>query len=217
MTRFVFISDTHRYHPELPDGDVLVHAGDLTWRGQQDELREELEWLGDTSYRRIFVVPGNHDHGFQQETDYWKSEADRLGINLVLDEIPVVDGISMFFSPWTPIFGNWAFMHSSERAEQYWNCVHYADIWVTHGPPYGMYDQCPQSVGCPHLAAAVARERPKVHVFGHIHEGGGGMNINTDTGTLSLNVSVLDGKYNPRNYPPRVFDIEPGWKHIKPV
>lgn len=43
--RVVCISDTHGLHDELqaarriPDGDVLVHAGDFTDTGDRDEVR----------------------------------------------------------------------------------------------------------------------------------------------------------------------------------
>jgi 3',5'-cyclic AMP phosphodiesterase CpdA len=46
--RIVCISDTHGHHRELsvPAGDLLVHAGDLTRKGELDELRNLNAWLG---------------------------------------------------------------------------------------------------------------------------------------------------------------------------
>ena len=38
-TRFVCISDTHNSNVHLPDGDVLIHAGDLTNQGSYSEVR----------------------------------------------------------------------------------------------------------------------------------------------------------------------------------
>lgn len=51
---------------------------------------------------------------------------------------------------------------------------------LTHGPPYGILDMTEdnQVVGCEHLRRAVARCRPRLHYFGHIHEGWGGGNLN---------------------------------------
>ena len=40
MKRFVLISDTHNQRPSLPDGDILLHAGDFTLFGK---LQETLE------------------------------------------------------------------------------------------------------------------------------------------------------------------------------
>ncbi|KAF2221035.1 Metallo-dependent phosphatase-like protein, partial [Elsinoe ampelina] len=49
------------------------------------------------------------------------------------------------------------------------------DIMMTHGPPYGRLDLTSrgQKVGCPHILASVSQIRPRVHCFGHIHEGWG--------------------------------------------
>jgi Calcineurin-like phosphoesterase len=54
------------------------------------------------------------------------------------------------------------------------------DIVMTHGPPFGILDNVvgggpfmKTSVGCKHLLRAVKRCKPRLHVFGHIHEGWG--------------------------------------------
>ena len=46
------------------------------------------------------------------------------------------------------------------------------DVLITHGPPFGILDRCydDQRVGCEELLKAVKRVKPKLHVFGHIHE-----------------------------------------------
>lgn len=50
-TRFVCISDTHsRIIPQVPDGDVFLHAGDLSFRDSEPEqfladLRRTVHWL----------------------------------------------------------------------------------------------------------------------------------------------------------------------------
>lgn len=36
----------HRFLPPIPDGDVIIHAGDITRRGTEDEVdARELETL----------------------------------------------------------------------------------------------------------------------------------------------------------------------------
>ncbi len=61
--RIVCISDTHNLHRKLqiPDGDVLVHAGDFTLFGKQEHLNDFNEWLGTLPHRHKLVVQGNHD------------------------------------------------------------------------------------------------------------------------------------------------------------
>lgn len=51
---------------------------------------------------------------------------------------------------------------------------------LTHGPPHKILDRTDryEHVGCEHLLKAVRRCRPRLHCFGHIHEGWGAERIN---------------------------------------
>ncbi|ORY71348.1 Metallo-dependent phosphatase-like protein [Pseudomassariella vexata] len=64
-TRFVCISDTHNAtikEDEMPDGDVLIHCGDLTDSGKAKELETTIGWLDKlTKYEVKIIVAGNHD------------------------------------------------------------------------------------------------------------------------------------------------------------
>ena len=55
----------------------------------------------------------------------------------------------------------------------------HVDVMLTHGPPEGILDRTTRGVdaGCGHLARAVARCRPRIHAFGHIHEGWGARRV----------------------------------------
>lgn len=46
---------------------------------------------------------------------------------------------------------------------------------LTHGPPFGVFDRTnrDEHVGCESLASKLPELRPRLHVFGHIHEGHG--------------------------------------------
>lgn len=59
--RVVCISDTHNQRPQIPPGDILIHAGDLTENGSFDELQTELRWLSSQPHRYKIFVAGNHD------------------------------------------------------------------------------------------------------------------------------------------------------------
>jgi Icc-related predicted phosphoesterase len=83
------------------------------------------------------------------------------------------------------------------RAEALWSVVPSGlDVLVTHGPPRGRFDRTDDGVeaGCEVLAARLATMAvpPRLHVFGHIHEGGGGVDRDA---TVSLNASVIDAEY----------------------
>lgn len=66
--RFVCISDTHNQHDdiELPKGDVLLHAGDFTWKGTQQEVKDFSTFLQKIkkNYKHIVVIAGNHELAF---------------------------------------------------------------------------------------------------------------------------------------------------------
>jgi hypothetical protein len=54
----VCVSDTHNLQPQLPDGDLLLHAGDLTEAGTFKELQEQLDWLNNQPHRHKVVIAG---------------------------------------------------------------------------------------------------------------------------------------------------------------
>jgi len=57
----VCILDTHNQQLELPDGDLLVHAGDLSKRGTLPELQAQLDWANSQKHTRKVVIAGNYD------------------------------------------------------------------------------------------------------------------------------------------------------------
>jgi len=76
---------------------------------------------------------------------------------------------------------------------------------VTHGPPHGILDLVPSDMsgnyehaGREELLKAVRRLKPKLHIFGHIHEGYGVVN---DYMTTFANASTCDAAYRPVNAP----------------
>jgi len=61
--RFVLVSDTHSTSPEdglfkVPDGDVFIHAGDLTNRGTFAELKKTLGWIERLPHEVKIVIAG---------------------------------------------------------------------------------------------------------------------------------------------------------------
>lgn len=62
MLRFVCISDTHNDDcgKQIPDGDVLIHAGDLTDFGSTEELQAALDWIIPLPHKIKVIVAGRH-------------------------------------------------------------------------------------------------------------------------------------------------------------
>jgi hypothetical protein len=85
--------------------------------------------------------------------------------------------LTVYASPFTPsVDADWGFQfHHGEHHD--YVIDHPVDVVITHGPPKGVLDRTtsepPQSAGCAQLFAAVARARPRLHCYGHIHEGWG--------------------------------------------
>ena len=56
-TRFVCISDTHSKTCSVPEGDALLHAGDLSSWGYVPQLETTVEWLAGLPHPIKMCVP----------------------------------------------------------------------------------------------------------------------------------------------------------------
>lgn len=220
--KLVIISDTHSRHhllDTLPHGDVLIFCGDAQRSGTSAaELREFNSWLGDQPIKRKIVIGGNHDMTLEnvgpdaaQEIYYHATYLQDSGCE--------IDGVRFWGSPWQPRFFDWAFnLDRGAPLREKWNLIpDNVDVLITHGPPKGIFDRCPAvprtwadgkiknvNVGCADLMDAVKRVKPKVHCFGHIHEGGG--MVQKIDGTIFVNASVVNCRMQVAN-PPMVVEI----------
>jgi predicted phosphohydrolase len=205
--RIVCVSDTHNQHGSLdvPAGDVLVHAGDFSMAGRAREISAFDAWLGTLPHAHKVVIAGNHDWLFQTDPDGARGLLTHA--QYLEDSGTVVDGLRFWGSPWQPWFLDWAFnlRRGAEIAAKWALIPDRVDVLVTHGPPHGVRDRVEDGdlVGCEELSRALDRVRPRLHVFGHIHEGYGV----TRRGNLTLvNASSCDVSYRPVN-PPIVIDL----------
>jgi len=210
--RLVFISDTHTHRDlAIPEGDVLVHAGDATSTGTAGEVEQFLQWFDAQPHRRRLFIAGNHDWLFQRDPDLAALLLARHpGITYLQDAGVAIDGLRFYGSPWQPEFCQWAFnLPRRGRAlrEAWARIPEGTDVLITHGPPHGVLDQVRggSHLGCEELAARVAAVRPRIHVFGHIHDGFG---VLRSQATVFINASTCDEAYRP-NHRPVVVDLLP--------
>ena len=212
--RLTFISDTHTKHEKLngflPGGDILLCAGDISSRGYKTELENFFKWFdGIDNYDHKIFIAGNHDFGFQDEPETIKGLLTGYKtIDYLQDEyLGIQDGdepeLKIWGSPWQPEFHNWAFnLPRGEKIKEKWDLIpDDVDILITHGPPFGKLDYVPYNninVGCEELLLKVQQIKPKIHLFGHIHEGSGYV---FDGNTHYINAAVLNGRYEFRNKP----------------
>ncbi|KII91884.1 hypothetical protein PLICRDRAFT_38759 [Plicaturopsis crispa FD-325 SS-3] len=199
-TRFICISDTHSHTFHVPDGDVLLHSGDLTGTGTLQGFKITFEWLYRLPHKHKIVIAGNHDLPLDKrwyDINYprfhgrTKMKLDPIlqfvkgprakAANVVYIEdqtyhFQAKEGgrlWSVYGSPWSPEFFNWAFNYErGVQADRVVKAFPKADILLTHGPPKALFDKVTHgpNVGCEALAARLPTLRPRLHVFGHIHE-----------------------------------------------
>ncbi|KAA1466626.1 Metallo-dependent phosphatase [Dentipellis sp. KUC8613] len=202
-TRFVCISDTHQHVFHVPEGDVLLHSGDLTDTGMWKGTKITMDWLAEMPHPKKIIIAGNHDLTFHKDwyqRNYYRWHKEQQDSDTILDlvigeeareaGIVYLDDESYEFqtrpggrkwtvygSPWTPDFWDWAFNYKrgKESEEHVAKIPPKTDILLTHGPPYTVLDENLDgvSVGCEALLARLPAVKPRLHVFGHIHEGHG--------------------------------------------
>ena len=216
--KITFISDTHNKHKHLTSkgmgnilgsGDYLIHAGDCTSMGSKSEITQFLEWFSNTDFKHKIFIAGNHDFGFEKQTDI-AQEYKEMGVIYLFDSSVIIDGIKFYGSPWQPEFHNWAFNLSrgEELAEKWEQIPSDVDVLITHGPAYGILDYAPIGghVGCEELYRKIVEVKPKIHVCGHIHDGYG---QKTMGGIEFLNASVLNDRYEHAHKPIAIeYDTE---------
>jgi Icc-related predicted phosphoesterase len=206
--RLVLMSDTHDRHGQfdVPEGDILLHAGDFTFNGQQAELERFNSWLGTLNFQHKVIIPGNHDLTF--ETDWkWATHHVPEADAILNGELYEVDGLKIWGEPRQPWFWDWAFnVPRGPEMKKVWEKVPTdIDVLLTHGPPLGAGDltllrnNLPGShVGCEAQREWIIEHQPKLVVCGHIHPGYG---LHMIGNTLVVNASVCNEQYRPVNKP----------------
>lgn len=191
--KLVCISDTHNTKPFVPPGDVLLHAGDLSEHGTFAELQAQLDWLKLHPHRYKIFIAGNHDLLLDEShnggalvagdgTDDTRDRIDWSTLIYLHDEsvalsFPECGGrqLEIYGSPYTPKFGHWAFQYPPKEDIWAHKIPRKIDVLLTHGPPPCHLDmnQTGGHTGCRHLLKELYRARPRVMLFGHIHEARG--------------------------------------------
>lgn len=171
--RIACISDTHNTQPPIPHGDLLIHAGDLTQSGSPKEIQAALTWLQSLSHPHKIVIAGNHDISLDSDDNSTFKWGDVIYLQDSGTRIKFSNGrcLNVFGSPWTPTPGTWAFQHLRNKDVWTGRIPDGTDILVTHMPPRFHLDIA--GFGDDNLLKELWRTRPRLHVFGHVHEGWG--------------------------------------------
>lgn len=210
------LSDMHGELPPVPSCDLCLIAGDLCPATDHSIHFQEywLEttfnyWLKDIDAKKKIFIAGNHDYIFQNRPDLIRKM--KFAGTYLEDSGIEYEGLKIWGTPWQPYFYDWAFnLYEHDLKEKWEKIPQDTDIIVVHGPPQGYGDSAPrtnakgyENTGSPSLLTKITEIKPKLVVFGHIHEGYGQWMLDN---TILANVSVLNGQYV-MTRPPMMFEI----------
>lgn len=209
--KLVCISDTHEFEDQiqLPVGDVLIHAGDIIYRGEETvALIKFLTWMKAQPFQHKILIAGNHDFCFEtSRAGHARQLCKDAGVIYLQDDGVQIDGINFWGSPWQPWFYDWAFnAYRGKDIAYHWSKIpDDTNVLITHGPVKGILDGAPsgfnkiEHVGCEDLADRIGNlPNIKAHICGHIHNGYGHVEI---AGVHFVNASICTEEYQPINAP----------------
>ncbi|CAK9114709.1 unnamed protein product [Durusdinium trenchii] len=160
--RLVIISDTHNCHRDLtvPDGDILIHAGDFTQFGKEEHAEDFNRWLGEQPHKTKLVVLGNHETNAT-----WNSRAREVLSNATLLR---QSGFKLTHCDRPPVsFFGTDFFWPCHTGNPYFDQIPgETDVLIAHNPAKGCADG---GKGCPALLDAVVKLQPELVISGHVH------------------------------------------------
>ena len=184
------LSDTHNQHrllTNLPAADVIVHCGDFTENGTEEEVIDFLDWYYNLPYKYKLFVIGNHDLCLRKAKNI-----DKLPDNVFFlqDRGVTIEGVKFF---------GIAYNHLESLIPDE------TDIVVTHEPPVMILDKSSdRHWGNASLFMRIMEVKPRYHFFGHAHESFGTLKQN---GIVFSNGAILDDSYH-ICHQPKVFMMQ---------
>ena len=183
VIRLVLVSDTHNHleNVVIPNGDLLLHAGDFTVRGTESELKIFAERVSRLPHPSKVIINGNHESDPKLSRSILTRELySKRGVVFLSNEPTVAQGIRIYGTEWK---GDWKKLPGREVD---------VDVLITHRPPLGHGDviYTGESRGRESLTKTVEAIQPVLHLFGHNHEGYG---ITSNGKTLFINAANAIG------------------------
>ena len=217
--RIVATSDTHYPFGRdlIPDGDVLIHAGDLMYKGDPAEWEPRLESLKAQPHKRKIYVPGNHDYYPFHYRGIARSSLRRHANTELQDGLDGVvslgkgSGLDMLAIPYVTGLPGWAYNVEEEWLAGWLRRIDMSfyqtpDIVVSHSPPWRIRDACgKENYGSTAMNKWFysLKNKPKLWICGHIHESYGQEEIE---GCTFANVAMCNEEYEQVNKA-LVFDL----------
>lgn len=193
--KILHLSDTHGKHlelPPLPDADIVIHSGDFTFAGSEEEAYDFMNWFCGLAYRHKIFIAGNHDMCM-----YGAETIDGLpdDVHYLCNSGIVIEGVKFFG---IPMFIEDYSDGNLDRAIK--DIPTDTDVLITHQPPYGLCDIFHGEHCGDRLLRDKLKELPRLksHLFGHQHDAN---SVMTNDGVIYSNAAVLDSHYNLIAYP----------------
>lgn len=197
--KVVAFSDSMGVNPvNLPDGDVLVCAGNFSRFGDYKEITRWYDWFTQQPHHHKILVYGNHEistdiFSFKRREPWlvWSCPDEELltpppgrGVHLLHATGVTIEGVTFWGHPGIPPAregiparqNNFYCAHQFESHDEsvvtWAKCPRHVDVLVTHVPPHGILDyQRGRHMGNIELRKEIdQRINPTVHVFGHVRD-----------------------------------------------
>lgn len=194
MLKILHISDTHGNHRdlgEMPNADVLVHSGDFTLNGTENEALDFIEWFCELPYKHKIFIAGNHDSCMMDAVLDGLPE----DVHYLADSGVYIDGVYFYG---VPMFCGHekGLLQELERCDSIPDNV---DVLITHRPPLGILDGDEDNhFGSATVLSCINEIHPRLHLFGHAHNGYGLMKWKD---IVFSNASIVNEKYDVVNVP----------------
>jgi Icc-related predicted phosphoesterase len=145
----------------LIKADILIHTGDITEDGTEEEVKDFIEWLCDLPYRHKIFIAGNHDLCLCDA----KIEGLPADVHYLCNDGITIDGIKFYGVPMfveDDLDGNFPELYSRIPDD--------TDVLLTHQAPLGILDEKEGiNYGDYSLYKRVMDVNPRYHLFGHVH------------------------------------------------
>ncbi len=187
------LSDTHSKHrllQDLPNADIIIHSGDVSFAGSENEVMDFIEWFGALPYKYKIFIAGNHDDCL------YKANVEELPENCfyLCNSGVIIENVKCYGVP--------MFMEDAMSGDYDKNIQQIpidTKVLITHQPPYGILDYSANiNYGDRNLLQIVLTIKPKFHLFGHIHDAYG---IEKKNNVSFVNASILNVHYEISNKP----------------
>lgn len=227
--KIIATADLHGHLPEIEECELLLIAGDICPL-EHRSVKRQGQWLEHSfapwiegrrcQAERVIYIGGNHDFVLERGGPGPRA---RAAATYLQDSSVEVGGLKIYGTPWTEGPATWAFM-LPERARgkapgsaapdletAYGAIPDDADVVLVHGPPLGYGDSTlgGELKGSVPLLERLEEVRPRLTVFGHIHEGRGRFKFGSrpdGSDCWLANVSLMDAAFKPYQ-PPMTFEL----------